>query len=74
MVFEPPQTQYARAADGAHIAYQVHGEGPVDLVFKSQDADHLEMAWEVPAVARIYQRLASFSPRDPIRSSRLGPV
>jgi class 3 adenylate cyclase len=61
VVFEPPQTQYARAADGAHIAYQVHGEGPVDLVFKSQDADHLEMAWEVPAVARIYQRLASFS-------------
>ena len=28
-----PETKYAKTADGAHIAYQVAGEGPVDLVF-----------------------------------------
>ena len=60
-MIESPETQYARAADGAHIAYQVVGDGPVDLVFKSQDADHLEMAWEMPALAGVYERLASFS-------------
>jgi hypothetical protein len=27
-----PQTRYARTADGVHIAYQVHGDGPIDLV------------------------------------------
>ena len=30
-----PQTRYARIADGVHIAYQVHGEGPIDLVIAS---------------------------------------
>jgi hypothetical protein len=30
---KPPETRYARIADGVHIAYQVLGEGPGDLVF-----------------------------------------
>jgi hypothetical protein len=28
-----PETRYARTEDGFHIAYQVAGEGPVDIVF-----------------------------------------
>jgi len=31
-VTEPPETQYVKTADGVHIAYQVFGEGPLDLV------------------------------------------
>src|SRR5262245_4423001 len=54
-----PKTRYARTG-GDHIAYQVLGEGP-DLVFLSGWVSHLEMAWEVPPLARFLRRLAGFS-------------
>jgi class 3 adenylate cyclase len=53
-------TQYADN-DGVSIAYQVHGEGPVDLVFVSGFVFHVEAVWEHPAVARMFNRLASFT-------------
>lgn len=28
-----PQTKYAKTADGVYVAYEVVGDGPVDLVF-----------------------------------------
>jgi class 3 adenylate cyclase len=55
-----PETQYARTADGAHIAYQVVGEGPLDLVIVPEGGSHLELAWDVVAYARVFWRLASF--------------
>src|SRR4051812_37454246 len=55
-----PQTKYARSGD-YHIAYQVVGDGPVDLVFVPGWVSHLEYQWEHPAVARFNERLASFS-------------
>jgi class 3 adenylate cyclase len=55
-----PQTQYAKSG-GAHIAYQVVGEGPVDLVVFGALASHVEMIWEDPTAARFLRRLASFS-------------
>jgi len=55
-----PQTQYARSGD-ISIAYQVIGDGPVDLIFVSGWVSHVEHAWENPLVARFYNRLASFS-------------
>lgn len=54
-----PKTRYARTG-GDHIAYQALGEGP-DLVFLSGWISHVEMAWEVPPLARFLRRLASFS-------------
>jgi class 3 adenylate cyclase len=60
-VIEPPETQYAKTADGAHLAYQVVGDGPIDLVLISQTAEHVELAWEIAAYSRVYRRLASFS-------------
>lgn len=57
----PPTTLYAQAADGGHIAYQVLGEGPLDLVFIPLGVNHVEAAWEVPFYARVFERLASFS-------------
>jgi class 3 adenylate cyclase len=54
-------TRYARSPDGVSIAYQVHGEGPLDLVFVPGFVSHVELAWEEPAVARLLRRLASFS-------------
>jgi pimeloyl-ACP methyl ester carboxylesterase/class 3 adenylate cyclase len=54
-------TRYAESADGTSIAYQVHGEGPIDLVFVSGFVSHVELVWEEPAIARFLRRLASFS-------------
>ncbi|HXF31604.1 MAG TPA: adenylate/guanylate cyclase domain-containing protein [Solirubrobacterales bacterium] len=53
-------TRYANS-DGVSIAYQVHGEGPLDLVFVPGFVSHVELYWEEPSVARFFRRLASFS-------------
>jgi class 3 adenylate cyclase len=55
-----PTTRYAKSGD-VHIAYQVVGEGPVDLVLILGWFSHLEYQWEDPALARFLNRLASFS-------------
>jgi pimeloyl-ACP methyl ester carboxylesterase len=55
-----PTTHYAKSGD-VHIAYQVVGEGPVDLVLIHGWISHLEYQWEDPALARFLNRLASFS-------------
>jgi pimeloyl-ACP methyl ester carboxylesterase len=56
----PPETRYARSG-GVHIAYQVLGEGPFDLVHVSGWVSNLEHAWQEPSYARFLNRLASFS-------------
>jgi pimeloyl-ACP methyl ester carboxylesterase len=56
-----PQTRYARTADGIHIAYQVHGDGPIDLVIALGWMTNVEALWEVPSQARFLNRLASSS-------------
>src|SRR6201990_479047 len=55
-----PTTRYAKSGD-VHIAYQVVGEGPVDLVLIQGLISRLEYQWENPALARFLHRLASFS-------------
>ena len=55
-----PATKYARCGD-AHIAYQVVGEGPHDLVLVPGWVSHLEYAWEEPTYSRFLRRLASFT-------------
>ena len=58
---EPPETQYVKTADGVHIAYQVFGEGPLDLVIMPTGVSHVEIEWDGPRLARFLRRLASFS-------------
>jgi class 3 adenylate cyclase len=55
-----PPTRYARAGD-LQIAYQVVGDGPIDLVFVPGFVSHIELLWEEPHLARFIERLASFS-------------
>jgi class 3 adenylate cyclase len=43
------------------IAYQVHGEGPVELVFVPGFVSHVELIWTEPTVAAFFRRLASFA-------------
>ena len=57
----PPETQYATASDGLKIAYQVSGDGDVDLVFMQGAVAHLDLAWEDPRLSRLFERLGSFS-------------
>ncbi len=55
-----PKTQYTKSGD-VSIAYQVVGDGPVDLVVVPGFATHLEIEWESPLYAHMVERLASFS-------------
>jgi pimeloyl-ACP methyl ester carboxylesterase/class 3 adenylate cyclase len=55
-----PETRYARSGD-INIAYQVVGEGPIDLVYVPGWVSNVEEGWEEPLLARFFERLASFS-------------
>ncbi|MDX6699324.1 MAG: hypothetical protein QOE65_2721 [Solirubrobacteraceae bacterium] len=55
-----PETRYARSGD-VHVAYQVFGEGDVDLVVVNGYLAHLDLAWEHPPAARFLEGLASFA-------------
>ena len=54
-----PETRYARLGD-LHLAYQVVGEGPPDLLLVDQWFTHLDAQWDVPPVAKLRERLAAF--------------
>ncbi len=61
-VIERPETSYARTADGLHIAYQVIGDGPLDLVCIGYgNMVSIDMRDEEPHFRRFERRLASFS-------------
>lgn len=55
-----PEARYARAGD-VHIAYQVFGEGPVDVVLADMWFSNMDGQWDVPPLAEFRRRLASFS-------------
>jgi len=55
-----PKTRYARSGH-LHIAYQVVGDGPFDLLYVPGWVSHVELAWAEPTQARYLERLASFS-------------
>jgi pimeloyl-ACP methyl ester carboxylesterase len=55
-----PPTQYATSGD-ASIAYQVVGDGPMDLVLVLGFATHLELQWESPPFVRFFDRISSFA-------------
>src|SRR5438067_11079010 len=57
---DTPETRYARSGD-ASIAYQVVGDGPIDLVLVLGFATHLELQWGRPPFARFFERISSFS-------------
>jgi class 3 adenylate cyclase/pimeloyl-ACP methyl ester carboxylesterase len=56
----PPETRYARSGE-LHIAYQVLGEGPIDLLWVPTWIWQVEHMWEEPYTARMLEAVASFS-------------
>jgi class 3 adenylate cyclase len=57
---EAPETRYVAVGD-ADVAYQVVGEGPLDLLYCYGLGNHLELAWDVPGIAEFMSNLATFS-------------
>jgi DNA-binding SARP family transcriptional activator/pimeloyl-ACP methyl ester carboxylesterase len=58
-VFRSP-VRYATCRDGVHVAYQVVGNGPIDVLCIPGFVSHLDMWWDAPT-DRLVRRLASFS-------------
>lgn len=57
----PPEPRYATTEDGISIAYQAIGDGPLDLVLEFESWGNVELMWELPALADLFDRLSSFS-------------
>ncbi len=57
---EIPQTQYVTVAD-ADVAYQVLGEGPIDLLHFYGLGNHIDLQWDMPFSVEFMEGLASFS-------------
>ena len=54
------ETRYVKSGD-VHIAYQVVGEGPLDIVFVPGFVSNLDANWDSLGRANVFNRLASFS-------------
>ena len=75
-----PEVRYAKSGD-LHIAYQVLGQGDLDLVLIPEWATNIESFWQEPGIRRMLRRLSSFvealgRKRRPARASgraRLSP-
>lgn len=53
-----PTTRYAKTGDGVHIAYQVFGEGPIDILVSGALWWHVEFQWTDPSMVALHERLA----------------
>jgi pimeloyl-ACP methyl ester carboxylesterase len=54
-----PETSYASCGD-LSLAYQVFGDGPVDLVFCGSFVSHVELFWTMPEFEAFMERLSTF--------------
>jgi pimeloyl-ACP methyl ester carboxylesterase len=79
-----PKTRYTRSGD-LNIAYQVVGDGPLDLVYVPGWISNVELNWDEPSHAHVLERLARFSRlilfdkrgtglSDPVPLDRLPPL
>jgi class 3 adenylate cyclase len=77
-----PDIHYARSADGTHIAYQVAGDGPTDLLMVAPAYSNIELIWAIAGIGAFLEALTSiarivlFDPRgtgvsDPLTIDRL---
>ncbi|WP_326545064.1 adenylate/guanylate cyclase domain-containing protein [Mycolicibacterium sp. ND9-15] len=54
-----PETAYAKCGD-LSLAYQVFGDGPIELVVAGSFASHIELYWTMPEFAAFFERLSTF--------------
>jgi pimeloyl-ACP methyl ester carboxylesterase len=60
LTVDQPETKYTKSGD-VHIAYQVFGEGDLDLVLVPGYTSHVELQWEHEPAARALRGLGSFA-------------
>jgi pimeloyl-ACP methyl ester carboxylesterase len=60
-VDERPVTRYAKTPDRVSIAYQLTGDGPLDLVLPQASTVPIDLHWEEPSFVRFARRLGGFS-------------
>ena len=53
-----PRTHYVRGPEG-HVAYQVFGHGPRDIVFNPDHPNNIEIMCEEPALSRFLERVGT---------------
>ncbi len=58
-VISAPHTHYARTSTSS-VAYQVVGDGPIDLVLAPGFVSHLDLQWTIPTFAEFVERLGAF--------------
>jgi class 3 adenylate cyclase len=58
---ERPSVAYARAQDGAYLAYQAFGEGPIDLVWQDDFFSIVDEWWDSPVDRAVYELLGGFA-------------
>ena len=56
-----PETRYLQRPDGVNIAYQVVGDGPLDMIVSPGFVSHLDLFWSDPGYTHIARRLSSFA-------------
>ena len=57
---DPPATQYVER-DGAALAFQVVGDGPVDMVHLVEISQHLDLQWTDPDIHHNFEHISRFS-------------
>jgi pimeloyl-ACP methyl ester carboxylesterase len=56
-----PETRYATTPDGVYIAYQVAGEGPVDVAWQFDFLGNVDLVWEDAIFGPLFRGIASFA-------------
>ena len=57
---EVPETEYAQVPSGSHVAYQLVGDGPMDVLVHRPTIFPVDLMWEEPRLAYFLNRLSSF--------------
>ncbi|MGA9161230.1 MAG: adenylate/guanylate cyclase domain-containing protein [Actinomycetota bacterium] len=56
-----PETRYAKTSDGVYIAYQVVGQGPVDVAWQPDFIGNVDVMWEDPVAGPLFRGISSFA-------------
>ena len=56
-----PETHYATTPDGVYIAYQVTGDGPIDIAWQSDWLGNVDVLWEGPVYGSLFRGMSSFA-------------
>ena len=58
---ERPDVRFARASDGAYLAYQSFGSGPIDIFWQEEFLAMVDQFWDSPPERALHEGLADFA-------------